>query len=180
MIIAAAATAAPLIKGAAETAKNIGQSVGGALGLTDTAEDRKRKEVTQQKLNAALVGDENALNYLLNRAFERRTEDGKFPPRAVINLSRDALRKYYRATGIYPPAQYADQLGINVPAGTAERVIQTITQPISQGVGSAAVDAAADRIGEQARAKAPAFVLVAVASAIALAAVVYFAARSAK
>lgn len=178
MILAAAATAAPVVKGVADAAKKVGEGLAGLFG--DTPTDKARAATANQKLQQALAGDENALNYLLNRAFEVRPEDGKYPPRDVINLSRAALRKYYTATGIYPPAQYATKLGVTIPTGTIERVVQGVTAPVLTAIGTTAADAASERIGDQARAKAPAFVLVAVAGAIALAAVVYFAARSAK
>lgn len=172
--MAAPAVAAVLLPAAQDVAGRIGEGVAGLFG--DTATDKQRKQTNAAKLAEALAGNEQSLAWLVNRAFERRPDDGKYPPKDVINLARAALRTYYARTGTTPPPQYASQLGITIPESAAKGILSQITTPVLQTIGTTAVDAAEQRIGERARAIAPQAIVVGVI-AIAIVAGIYLATR---
>lgn len=166
--------AAAVVPAASDVAGRIGEGIAGLFG--DTATDKQRKQTISAKLAEALAGNEASLAYLVNRAFERRPDDGKYPPKDVINLARAALRTYYARSGTQPPPQYAQQLGITLPPSVAKGILTQITTPILQTVGETAVDAAEARVGERARAIAPTAIVIAVI-AIAIGAGIYLATR---
>lgn len=172
--MAAPLVAAAVLPAVSDVAGRIGEGVAGLFG--DTGTDKQRKQTNAAKLAEALDGNEASLAWLINRAFERRPDDGKYPPKDVINLARAALRTYYARTGTQPPPQYATQLGITLPPSVAKGIITQITTPILQTVGETAVDAAEQRVGERAKALAPQVIVIAVI-AIAIGAGIYLATR---
>jgi hypothetical protein len=158
---------AAVLAGTVSKVADVAGDIGGALGFSDTATDKRRKASALQKLNLALAGDTASLRQLQYEAFEKRSGapgdvrtpvDGKYSPDDVRDLAMDALRKYYKASGDTPPAQYAAKLKLPPAPPRPNAIVSaldSIAQPILERVGEAAVDVAAQRAGDKARSALP-------------------------
>jgi hypothetical protein len=147
----------------------------GALGLKDTAEDRKRKARASQLEAAALNGDRTAVAALEFDAFDprgaspadtRTPRDGKYSPAAVRDLAVKALKRVAAAGVPLTSQQRYAQLKVPLPTTATQDIVRAVAGPIAEklapDVGTAVADAARPSINKAVIIGVVAVVLVAV------------------
>lgn len=146
-----ALAAVALIPKAADVVK----SLGGKLGLGETATDKSRKQTASSLEGAALSGDRAAVKQLEFNAFDQRgrspddnrqPRDGQFSPAAVRELAVKALKRVVAAGVPLSSAQRYSQLKVPIPTTGTQDIVRAVVTPIAErfapDVGSAVADVA--------------------------------------